>query len=54
MIQKDIKKDVAKAYIENGGDIKEILDDSVKDKLTKVVDKSVLAQETKLELEKAE
>lgn len=45
---------MAKAYIENGGDVKEVLDDAVKDKLTKVVDKSVLASETKLELEKAE
>jgi hypothetical protein len=45
---------VAKVYIENGGDVKEILDDTVKEKLSKVVDKSVLASEIKLELERSE
>jgi len=40
--------------VEHGGDCLEILDDAVKEKVSKLIDKSILAKTTKLDLDKSD
>ena len=55
-MQGDIDKERVRVYIESGGDVMDVLDDATKDKVSRLVDKSVFAKGggAKLELEKSE
>lgn len=53
-LKSEISKERTNVYIECGGDVADVLDASVRERVTKLVDKSVLAKEAKLELEKSE
>ncbi len=53
-LQSDISKERADVYIQSGGDVVEVLDKSLKDKVSKLVEKSLIAKEAKIELDKSE
>lgn len=53
-LKSEISKERANVYIESGGDVVDVLDASVRERVAKLVNKSVLAKEAKLELEKSE
>lgn len=53
-LQTDIDRERARIYVEHGGDIVEVLDDAVKEKVNKLVEKSVLAKATNLDLDKSD
>lgn len=54
VLKGEISKDRANVYIESGGDVVDVLEASIRERVAKLVDKSVLAKESKLELEKSE